>query len=81
LDSYSQNTWQVFKNEGFASMLDENPSSYVYVFHICFRHMTSMCKKIQTYEEQISCTIFKFSNWGMQVCDEFCIISHKSPII
>jgi len=38
-------------------------------------------QKIQTCEEQILCTIFKSPNWGMQVCDEFCIMSHNSPIV
>ncbi len=62
-------------------MLDENISSYVYMLHMCFKDMASMCKKYKPMKNKFRAQFSKLPNWGMQVRDEFCIMSHNSPII
>jgi hypothetical protein len=46
----------------------ENISSYLYMLHMCFKHMTFMCKKHKFMKEQLH--NFHYQIVGWEICDE-----------
>jgi hypothetical protein len=47
----------------------ENISSYLFMFHMCFRYMTFMCKKHKFMKEQFSHN-FLYQIVGREICHE-----------